>query len=443
MSDICRDDRRLVWHPFTQMADYEDSEPVVVESAQGAWLTDTRGRRYLDANSSLWVNLHGHRHPALDAAVRDQLAKVAHSTLLGLANAPSVELARLLVDAAPPGLAHVFYSDSGSEAVEVALKIAFQYWKLRGEDRRLFLKLQNGYHGDTLGAVSVGGMPLFHGVWGPLLFETLAAPCPSCYRCQLGLEPSTCGMACADVLERLLKEHRGRVAAVIMEPLIQMAAGMLTHPPGYLRRVREATEEAGVLLIIDEVATGFGRTGRLFACEHEGVSPDVLCLAKGITGGYLPLSATLVTDEIYETFKGDSSRTFFHGHSYTGNQLASAVAVASLELLCREGFFWELAPKMDALRDGLAELAGHPAVGDVRRCGFVAGIELVRNRGTKELFPEADRVGWRVCAAARGHGVMTRPLGDVVVVMPPYCVTQEEVAAIVSGLSAALREVLG
>lgn len=442
MKGPAADDLRFVWHPFTRMGEYEAGEPVVIAEAEGAWLTDTEGRRYIDANSSLWVNLHGHRHPRLDEALRMQLARVAHTTLLGLANEPSARLARLLVEVAPEGLTRVFYSDSGSEAVEVALKLAFHYWKLRGEDRPLFVKLSRGYHGDTLGAVSVGGIPLFHEVYGPLLFETLSAPCPSCYRCEMGLEPSTCGMACAGALERILHEHRGRVAAVIMEPLIQMAGGMLTHPAGYLRRVREATRAADTLLILDEVATGFGRTGRLFACEHEEVSPDMMCLAKGITGGYLPLSATLVTEEIYEAFKRDDG-VFYHGHSYTGNQLASAVAIASLSLLTEEGFFQRLAGKIEVLREELARLAGHPAVGEVRQRGFVAGVELVADRATKESFPPRERVGWRVCLAARRHRVMTRPLGDVLVVMPPYCVTEEEIGLIVSGLAEGIREVLG
>ena len=418
-------DRRHLWHPFTQMEGWLGEEPLIVERGEGAYLFDTLGHRYLDGVSSLWVNVHGHRRAEIDAAVAAQLGRVAHSTLLGLSNVPAVELAARLCELAPRGLSRVFYSDSGSTAVEVALKMAFQHWKQRGHpEKRRFLALGEAYHGDTLGSVSVGGMSLFHEIFRPLLFEVLRAPPPYCYRCPLQKSFPSCELACAAEAERLIETHAAELAAVIVEPLVQGAAGMITQPVGYLRRLRSACDRAGVLLIADEVAVGFGRTGSLFACEQEGVVPDLLCLAKGITGGYLPLAATLATEAIFESFLGahDSDRTFFHGHTYTGNPLACAAALASLALFDSDRTVEKLGPKAARLAQGLSPLGAHAHVGELRQRGLMVGIELVADRGTRQPFPRAERRGHRATLEARRLGAILRPLGDVLVLMPPLCV---------------------
>jgi adenosylmethionine---8-amino-7-oxononanoate aminotransferase len=399
--DLAAADRAYLWHPFTQQRGWVAEEPVIVERGEGTDLIDVDGNRYIDGVSSLWCNVHGHAHPRIDAAVRDQLDRVAHSTMLGLSHRPAIELARRLVALAPAGLTRVFYSDSGSTATEIALKMAFQYWRQRGQDRRRFVALRMAYHGDTIGSVSVGGIDLFHSLYEPLLFDTLKA------------EPGDiAGM------ERLLAEHAGEVAAVIMEPLVQGAAGMLLHPPGYLRAVRDLCDRHRVLLILDEVATGFGRTGRMFACEHEGVAPDLMCLAKGITGGYLPLAATLASERIYEGFLGEHEqfRTFFHGHTYTGNPLACAAGLATLDVFREERTLERLQPKIELLADLLEPVAAQPAVREVRRRGFMVGVELVEH-------PLPMRIGHRVTLEARRRGAIVRPLGDVVVLMPPLSIS--------------------
>jgi len=402
--DLAAADRAYLWHPFTQQRGWTQEHPVIVERGEGTDLIDVDGNRYIDGVSSLWCNVHGHAHPRIDAAVRDQLSKVAHSTMLGLSHRPAIELAERLVRLAPPGLTRVFYSDSGSTATEIALKMAYQYWRQRGQDRRRFVSLRMAYHGDTIGSVSVGGIELFHSLYEPLLFDTLKA------------EPGDIGD-----MERLLAEHGREVAAVIMEPLVQGAAGMLVHPPGYLRAVRELCDRHGVLLILDEVATGFGRTGRMFACEHEGVAPDLLCLAKGISGGYLPLAATLASERIYEGFLGEHEefRTFFHGHTYTGNPLACAAGIATLDVFREERTLERLQPKIELLGELLEPLAAHPAVAEVRRRGFMVGIELVEH-------PLPMRIGHRVSLEARKRGAIIRPLGDVVVLMPPLSIAAGE-----------------
>ena len=409
---LAADDRRYLWHPFTQQRGWEGEEPLVVSEADGCWLFDDHGRRYIDGVSSLWCTIHGHRHPVLDLAVKDQLDRVAHSSMLGLTHGPAVELAKRLVEIAPQGLTRVFYSDSGSTAVEIALKIAFQYWQQQGGKharRTRFVSLREAYHGDTIGSVSVGGIDLFHAAYRPLLFESLKA------------EPGD-----AADMERVLAEHGSEVAAVIVEPLVQGAAGMLVHPPGYLRAVRELCDRHGTLLICDEVATGFGRTGRMFACEHEQVSPDLMCLAKGITGGYLPLAATLTTERIYEGFLGEHEefRTFFHGHTYTGNPLACAAALANLRLFEQESTLERLEPKIGLLAELLEPIAALPAVAEVRQRGFMVGIEL-------QGFPLEARMGHQVTLEARRRGAVIRPLGDVVVLMPPLAIETAELRQLV------------
>ncbi|MBA3263918.1 MAG: adenosylmethionine--8-amino-7-oxononanoate transaminase [Thermoleophilaceae bacterium] len=409
--DLVAADRAHLWHPFTQQQGWIEEEPLIVDRAEGTDLIDVQGRRYIDGVSSLWCNVHGHGHPRIDAALRDQLGRVAHSTMLGLSHRPGIELAQRLVQLAPPGLTRVFYSDSGSTATEIALKMAFQYWRQRGEQERTkFVSLRMAYHGDTIGSVSVGGIDLFHSLYRPLLFDTLHA------------EPGD-----AAEMERLLSEHEGEAAAVIMEPLVQGAAGMLVHPEGYLRAVRELCDRHGVLLILDEVATGFGRTGRMFACEHEDVAPDLLCLAKGITGGYLPLAATLASERIYEGFLGrfDEFRTFFHGHTYTGNPLACAAALATLEVFAEERTLELLERKIELLEQLLEPVAAHPQVREVRRRGFMTGIELAEH-------PLRARIGHRVTLEARRRGAVIRPLGDVVVLMPPLAISEGELTRLVA-----------
>ncbi len=419
-------DRDHLWHPFTQMQGFREEELLIITRGEGVYLYDPAGNRYLDGVSSLWANLHGHRRPELDRAVAEQLGQVAHSTLLGLAHPPAIVLARRLAQIAPAGLNKVFFSDDGSTAVEAALKLAFQYWQNRGQkDKRRFLKLSHGYHGDTLGSVSVGGIPLFHEIYHSLLFDTLEAPSPYCYRCP---HREDCGLQCLEILEEQVAVHHRELAAVILEPIMQGAAGMFPQPPGYLARVREVTRRHNVLLIADEVAVGFGRTGKMFACEHEQVSPDLMCLAKGITGGYLPLAATLATDEVYDAFLGEYAefKTFFHGHTYTGNPLAAAVGLASLDIFEKDRVIEGLAPKIELLTRLLAGMADHPHVGDIRQRGLMVGIELVQDKASREAFPVADRVGHQVILAARKLGAILRPLGDVIVLMPPLCSTPAE-----------------
>ncbi|MBX3415319.1 MAG: adenosylmethionine--8-amino-7-oxononanoate transaminase [Pirellulales bacterium] len=435
-------DREHVWHAFTQMAEYE---PCIFTHGHGSFLVDLDGCEYLDAVSSLWCNLHGHRHPRLDAALREQLDRVAHTTLLGASNPTTIKLARRLTEIAPAGLSHVFFSDDGATAVEVALKMAFQYWRQRPDprpDKSIFVALAEGYHGDTLGSVSVGGVERFHHMFEPLLFETIRLPVPDSYRLPAGVTPETATDHFAQQIERVLAEHHARIAAVIVEPLVQAAAGMIMHPAGLLQRLRELTRRYDVLLIADEVAVGFGRTGTMFACEQEAVVPDFLCLAKGITGGYLPLAATLTSDEIWRAFLGTyaESKTFFHGHTYGGNPLGAAVALANLDIFEEERTLEQIQPKIARLGEHLASLALHPNVGDARQRGLIAGIELVKDRATKEPFPFAERRGAQVCAAAKKQGVYLRPLGDVLVVMPPLSISLDELDRIMLALERAIAE---
>jgi adenosylmethionine---8-amino-7-oxononanoate aminotransferase len=437
---LARWDRDHLWHPFTQMQGFVQEELLIIARGEGPYLYDLQGRRYLDGVSSLWCNVHGHRRPELDRAITSQLENLAHSTLLGLAHPPAILLARRLAEIAPRGLTRVFYSDDGSTAVEAALKMAYQYWQLKGRrEKRRFLKLKEGYHGDTLGAVSVGGIDLFHETYRPLLFETLTAPAPYCYRCS---DRENCREQCLAEMVKLVEKHHEELVAVILEPVMQGAGGMIPQPAGYLAKVREITRQHDVLLICDEVATGFGRTGKMFACEHEGVGTDLLCLSKGITGGYLPLAATLATDEIYQAFLGEfhEFRTFFHGHTFTGNPLAAAVSLASLEVFEKERTVESLVPKIELLEARLSMMASHPNVGDVRQRGFMVGIELVADKKTKEPFPLARRTGHRVILEARKLGAILRPLGDVIILMPPLGITAEELETLCRITSEAIAQ---
>ena len=426
--ELQHSDRTNLWHSFTQMAEYE---PLIFERAKGCTLTDVEGHEYLDGVSSLWCNIHGHRHPKLDAAITLQLEKVAHVTSLGCSNPTTIRLARRLVDLAPDGLQHVFFSSDGSSAVEVALKLAFQFWQQRDDprpDKTKFVALENAYYGDTLGSVSVGGVERFHAMFEPLLFKVSRLPMPDSYRRPEGIARDAAAEYYLQQAENLLRENHGQIAALVMEPLVQGAAGMVCHPPGYLRGIRELTQKYDVLLIADEVAVGMGRTGRLFACQHEEVSPDLLCLGKGLTGGYLPLAATLATGEIWNAFLGtyDESKSFFHGHTYSGNPLSAAVAIATLDVFEEERTLEQLQPKIARLEEHLVRIAELPLVGDVRGRGLLAGIELVADRRTKEPLPWREQWGQRGCRHALSEGVWLRPLGSVVVIMPPLSVSLDE-----------------
>jgi adenosylmethionine-8-amino-7-oxononanoate aminotransferase len=452
-------DRRYVWHPFTQMREWNAGEPLVIVEAEGAVLRDAQGREYLDGNSSIWTNLHGHRRAEIDAAIREQLGCVAHTSFLGLTNdvAPrfAFELLRAFTQSDSPGGWRVFFSDDGSTAVEAGLKMIHQARRQRGEkERRVFLSLGAGYHGDTVGAMSVGHSTLFHGTYRALMFESREVMSPACYRCPFNRaapERGTdarlsrkCEWECVGEAAKVLDAAGDAASAFVMEPRVQGAAGMTMHPHGYLARVAALCRERGVWLMLDEVMTGFGRTGAMFACQHEGVMPDVLALGKGITGGYLPLAATVASAEIFAAFDGDYSefRTFFHGHSYSGNQLGCTAALASLRLLEGAHSMAHVRARGEMLRALAQKFWEHPNVGDVRREGMICAIEIVEDFVTRRPFPVEQRTGFRVSEAARKHGLLTRCVGDVLVLMPPYCVSEDELARAVDALRCALDEQL-
>ena len=441
-------DQKYVWHPFTQMRDWKDDEMLVIDRAEDCYLIDTEGRRYIDGVSSLWCNVHGHRQEKIDQAIKDQLGKVAHSTFLGLSNVPAILLAERLIQIAPKGLTRVFYSDSGSEAMEIALKMAYQYWQVRKDPRpkkKKFVHLDLAYHGDTIGSVSVGGINLFHEVYEPLLFQTYSAFSPYCYRCKFGLKKESCKRECFQELEEIVAKHHEELVAIVVEPLVQGAAGMIDQPQGYLSKVRELADRYDVLLICDEVATGFGRTGKMFACDQESVTPDIMAVAKGITGGYLPLAATLVKEKIYEAFLGDYGefKAFFHGHTYTANPLACAAALANLDIFDEDKTLTELQSKIEVMKTRLEAIAKMDHVGDVRQIGFMAGIELVQDKNTKTPYDLTQKQGIRVCQRARKYGVILRPLGNVVVLMPPLGIEKQLLEELLDVTEKCIREICG
>ena len=504
MHPLAKLDHQFVWHPFTQMRDWLKREPTVIVAGKGAVLRDLRGREYLDANSSIWTNLHGHNHPKINTAIQQQLKKVAHSSALGLANEPASLLAARLVRAANPRLVgraspragssgasphrlnKVFFSDDGSTALEVALKLAHEFTRRarsagvspasRAKVQPRFLSLEGAYHGDTVGAVSLGHIDLFHKRFSSLLFKTDRVMSPYCYRCPFNRakperadarEHRKCNWECVGLVEKKFASQKRRgnpYAAFVFEPLIQGAAGMIPQPRGWLRRVAEIARGHDALLIADEVMTGFGRVGQasclspfskvrdrleacpaLFACQHEGVQPDFLCLAKGLTGGYLPMAATLTTQKVFDAFLGEYGefKTFFHGHSYTANQLGAAAALACLEILQGKQSICARQNLEKNLRDELQTLWALPNVGDIRQVGLIAGIELVRDWRTRKLFDLHERAGFRVCEAMARHGVLTRPVGNVIVLMPPYCATQAQARKMVRALFDSICEVFG
>ena len=437
-------DKKYIWHPFTQMKEWCEGPITIIEKGKGNELIDIHGKHYIDGVSSLWANIHGHRVKKIDAAVKKQLEKIAHSTFLGLSHAPAAELSEKLIKIAPYGLTKVFYSDSGSASVEVALKMAYQYWRAKGDKKKnTFLKLKNAYHGDTLGSVSVGGIDLFHEIFHPLLFKTLGVDAPYFYRDNFKGNEKDYAKFCAKKVEAVLKKEHRRICALIVEPLMQGAAGMLKQPRGYLQAVEKLAKKYNVLLIVDEVATGFGRTGRMFACEHANITPDFLCLAKGITGGYLPLSVTLTTDRVYNAFLGEyrEFKAFFHGHTYSANPLACAAAIANLEIFEKEKTLKKLQPKIRLLSEELWKMKRLTHVGDIRQTGFMVGIELVKDQKTKEPYPLSEKRGFRVCLEARKRGVMLRPLGNVIVIMPPLSITETELRKLCRVVYDCIKEV--
>jgi adenosylmethionine-8-amino-7-oxononanoate aminotransferase len=475
MNKFAQLDRKFVWHPFTQMRDWLKREPIVIASGQGAMLRDVKGREYLDANSSIWTNLHGHQHPKINTAIQRQLKKISHSSALGFANEPASVLAEKLVNAANsksetrnPKLEKVFFSDDGSTALEVALKLAYEFTRrTRGKrSSPKFLSLDGAYHGDTVGAVSAGHIDLFHKAYSGLLFKTDKVMSPYCYRCPFNRakpgradarEYRKCRWECVGLVENKItvqKRKGNPYAAFVFEPLMQGSAGMVPQPDGWLKRVTEVARSCGALLIADEVMTGFGRTGfpqsqisnrksqLLFACQHENVQPDFLCVAKGLTGGYLPMAATLTTQKVFDAFLGEYEefKTFFHGHSFTGNQLGAAASLASLEILKTKQSVRQRARLQKSLHAELQSLWTLPHVGDIRQVGLVAGIELVKNWRTREPFALKERAGIRVCEAMARRGVLTRPVGNVIVLMPPYCTTAKQMTKMVSALHDAVAE---
>ena len=427
-----QDDKRYLWHPFTQQQTWEAEPQLVIEQAEGCYLIDVEGRRYLDGVSSLWVNVHGHRHPAINAAIKRQLDTLAHSTMLGLTHPLAVQLGKRLVELAPGQLSRVFYSDTGAAAMEIALKIAYQYWQQASPpqpEKRLFLSIHNAYHGDTVGSMSIGGIDVYRQAYTHLFFPTIAVD--ETVACTCGMQPSCheCHMPCLAEIERVVARNASQLAAITMEPLFQGAAGIRTYPRGYTRAVAEIARRYGALFIVDEVATGFGRTGKMFACEHEGMEPDIMGLAKGISAGYLPLAATLTTEKIYQAFLGEG-HTFYHGHSYTGNALACAAALASLDLFEKEQTLVKIQPRIEQLRQGLEHFKELPLVAQVRQCGLVAGVELARNKRLETPFPSEQKMGVRVIKEARKRGVILRPLSDVIVLMPPLVISESELASL-------------
>ncbi|MGH7815818.1 MAG: adenosylmethionine--8-amino-7-oxononanoate transaminase [Candidatus Binatia bacterium] len=425
-------DHSHLWHPFTQMQQWMSEDPVIISRGDGHYLIDDQGRKYLDGVSSLWCNVHGHRKKELDDAIRDQLERIAHSTFLGLSHVPGIQLAQKLIEIAPRGLARVFYSDNGATAVEIALKMAAQYWQLKGERKRTQIaSLAESYHGDTVGSMSVGYSETFHRFYKPLLFPVLRITPPHVFRYHQQMSEADALGAAIEEAEQKLTANKDTLAALVIEPLMQGAAGMWSQPLGYVKALHDICQRNGILFILDEVATGFGRTGQMFACEHDGVTPDILCLAKGITGGYLPLAATLTSEEIFSAFLGEYKefKTFFHGHTYTGNPLGCAAAIANLEIFRRENIIENMQLRIAYLHKRLSEeFVALPHVSDVRQWGYMIGIELVEDRAGRKNYAPEKRTGHQVIVEARTRGVMIRPLGDVIVLMPPLSMAEGEVA---------------
>ena len=438
-------DHTYLWHPFTQMQEWMSEDPIIISRAEGHYLVDDHGRKYLDGVSSLWCSVHGHRKKELDDAIKDQLDRLAHSTFLGLSHVPGIQLAQKLIEIAPRGLKRVFYSDSGATAVEIAIKMAVQYWQLKGESQRIeIVSLAESYHGDTVGSMSIGYSETFHRFHKSLLFPVLRITPPHVFRYYQGMSEADALEAAVREAEQKITEHKTSLAALVMEPLMQGAAGMWSQPVGYLTALGEICRRNEILLILDEVATGFGRTGKMFACEHAGVMPDILCMAKGITGGYLPLAATLTTEEIFSAFLGEYQeyKSFFHGHTYTGNPLGCAAALANLEIFAGESIVENMQPRIANLQNSLREeILPLRHVSDVRQWGYMIGIELVEDKASRKNFPAENRTGHKVILEARKHGVMIRPLGDVIILMPPLSMADGELNLLLEVVHDCIRTV--
>ncbi|MBI4563638.1 MAG: adenosylmethionine--8-amino-7-oxononanoate transaminase [Planctomycetes bacterium] len=439
-------DRNVLWHPFTQHTTWEEESFPVIDGAEGSWLVDVDGRRYLDGGSSMWCCSLGHGNPWVRRAIKRQVDKLEHATFLGLTNPPAIELAERLLALVPPGLSRVFYSDNGSTAVEIALKMALQYWGQNGRPSRAkFVALTQAYHGDTTGAMSVGGVDLFLERYRPLLFPVFQAPATYSYRCAKASTLEECGKHCLAELDEILSIHVDEVCGVILEPLVQGAGGMIVQPPGFAKAVENLCRKHDVFLVVDEVMTGFGRTGRMFACEHEDVRPDLMVISKGVTGGFLPLAATLATERIFKGFLGEfkDRKALYHGHTYTGNPLGCAAALGVLESFKKDRVLEPLPAKIEVLRKGLMPLVDHPNVGEIRQRGLLAGIEIVKDRATKESFPVEERTGHRIILEARKRGAILRPLADVLVVMPPLTSTRDEIRRLTGIVAKSVHAVLG
>ncbi|MBA9026155.1 adenosylmethionine--8-amino-7-oxononanoate transaminase [Peribacillus huizhouensis] len=425
-------DKEYVWHPFTQMKNYQQTKPLIIERGQGSYLYDIEGKKYLDGYASLWVNVHGHNVPALNEALIHQVHQIAHSTLLGSANVPSILLAKKLAEITPGNLRKVFYSDTGSASVEIALKIAYQYWQNTNlekyKNKHTFISLDDAYHGDTIGSVSVGGMDLYHRIFEPLLFKRVSLPTPHTYRMTEFDHTEDVKNFCLQRLESLLQEKADEIAGIIIEPLVQGAAGIITHPSGFLKGVENLCRKYNVLLICDEVAVGFGRTGTMFACEQEEVVPDILCVGKGITGGYMPLAATITSQQIFDAFLGEKEehKTFYHGHTYTGNQLSCSVALKNIQLMEETALIKKVQKNASFVNEQLQDLYKLDIVGDIRQRGLMVGIEIVQDRVTKTIFPIQENKLDNIVLAARQKGLIIRQLDQVLTFMPVLAMSQNE-----------------
>jgi len=433
-----------LWMPFTCYRDTVDYPPVVIDRGSGVYVYDKAGRELIDGVGSWWVSIFGHCHPHITAAVKNQLDKIEHILMAGFISEPALRLSHLLGDLLPKELTRIFYSDDGSTAVEVALKIALQYHALRGNAACEFVGLGSGYHGDTLGAMSVSNIPAYHSLFHERFKKHHSVDSPYCYRCPKGKQPLTCSAECMDSLEAVFKERHDKIAACIFEPMVQGAAGMRVYPAKVLKRIFSLCEQYDILTIADEVAVGFGRTGKLFACEHAGKTPDIICLAKGLTGGYLPMGATAVKEHIFEEFKGGpgSDRILFHGHSFTGNPLAAAAACASMELIREFDIPASLDKSISSFKKGLESFREYAVVGDVRSIGLIGAIEFVKDKKTKDPFPASDRFAFTIARKALEHGLLVRPLGDVLYFIPAFIITGEQIDAMFSILHRSIKDIL-
>lgn len=447
---LSRKDKKYIWHPFTHLKEWYNEDIIIIEKGEGPYLIDVDGKKYLDGVSSLWCNVWGHRFKPLDKELITQIKKISHSTMLGLSNVKAIELAEELIKIAPKSLAKVFYSNSGSEAAEVGIKISYQYWKNKGYPKKKgFICFQNGYHGDTIGAVSVGGIELFHSIYKDLVFKTFKIPAPYCYRCPFNKQKShysgECCMESLNVLEEVLKKYSDEICGIITEPKIYAAGGFILQPSGFLKNIQQLAKKYNVHLIVDEVATGFGRTGKMFACEHEDINPDIMIVAKSISGGYLPLSATLVSKEVFNAFVGDYKeyKTFFHGHTYAGNALACAVSLKNIQLIKKYKLISRIQQLDKVFKKELSKFYNLPYVGDIRQIGMMCGIELVKDKKSKEEFPYEERTGYKITLLARKYGLFIRPLGNVIVLMPPLYIDEDLLNKIIDITYRSIKEFFG